>query len=203
MILAHVVLERSISAVMGVRSEYDELLFYVTFMRQFPNVMAPYCVALEKSVGAMLFCHRQGDCADEAAYLLIKYPHGHWEFPRGHVEDGESELETAYREIQEETNIVESQLVVLEGFRETFSFGYRARGGERVSRIKQNRCLFIRKRAVFFLAEVISDPDSILLSDEHTDHVWLPYAAAQQKLTHGNARRILKKAHKHLLSLHG
>ncbi len=37
--------------------------------------------------------------------LLIKNNYGNWSFPKGHVEKGESEQETAIRETKEETNI--------------------------------------------------------------------------------------------------
>ena len=37
--------------------------------------------------------------------LLIKQTMGHWGFPKGHVEKGETEIETAIREVKEETNL--------------------------------------------------------------------------------------------------
>ena len=85
--------------------------------------MAPYCIALEKSVGAVIFRRTQDASDVDVEYLLIQYPHGHWEFPRGHVEDGESELDTAYREIEEEVGITKDELRLVEKFREHFSFG--------------------------------------------------------------------------------
>jgi bis(5'-nucleosidyl)-tetraphosphatase len=166
---------------------------------QFPEVTAPYCIALEKSVGAVLFRVVRNDQQREAVeYLLIRYPHGHWEFPRGHVENGETEVQTAFREVEEETGIVESALRIRDDFREYFSFGYRARGSEKKERIAQKRCLLIRKKAVFYLAEVVGDFRNIELSDEHTDHIWLAYGESQKRLTHGNARKLLKKVHVYL-----
>lgn len=52
----------------------------------------------EKSCGAVIF-------KDELV-LLIKSVKGHWSFPKGHMEPNETELETAHREILEETNLV-------------------------------------------------------------------------------------------------
>lgn len=37
--------------------------------------------------------------------LLIKQTTGHWGFPKGHMEEGETEEETALREVKEETNL--------------------------------------------------------------------------------------------------
>ena len=37
--------------------------------------------------------------------LIIKHNKGHYGFPKGHMEKGENEIETAIRETKEETNI--------------------------------------------------------------------------------------------------
>ena len=51
----------------------------------------------EKSCGAIV--------VDDGKVLLVKHNAGHWDFPKGHVEEGETEIETAIREVKEETNI--------------------------------------------------------------------------------------------------
>ena len=55
----------------------------------------------EKSCGALVV--RRG--AESPEILLIKHNGGHWAFPKGHVEAGETEEETALREVQEETGL--------------------------------------------------------------------------------------------------
>ena len=37
--------------------------------------------------------------------LLIKHNKGHWDFPKGHMEEGETEKQTAVREVKEETHM--------------------------------------------------------------------------------------------------
>ena len=56
---------------------------------------------IEKSCGAVVI-NREGG---ETRYLLIANPSGIWGFPKGHMEAGETERETALREIREETGL--------------------------------------------------------------------------------------------------
>ena len=44
-------------------------------------------VIKEKSCGIVVF-HRKDE---ECEFLLLHYPEGHWDLPKGHVEEGESE----------------------------------------------------------------------------------------------------------------
>lgn len=55
----------------------------------------------EKSCGAVVFTRLKG----KIQYLLISSLEGIYGFPKGHVEAGESEEETALREISEEVGI--------------------------------------------------------------------------------------------------
>lgn len=157
--------------------------------KQFPQFLAPYCLALEKSVGAVVFRVYNG----ERHYLLIKYRNGHWEFPRGKMEHEETEIDTMRREIMEEVGITD--LMIMPKFRMSIRFFYSAQGHERSERKKEKSCIFIQKKAVFYLARVAADRP-VDLSHEHTDYLWLPYAHALEKLTYDNAKKVLKKAHK-------
>ncbi len=56
----------------------------------------------EKSCGGIIYKKEK----KIVQILLVKHTNGgHWSFPKGHVEDGETEIETALREIKEETNL--------------------------------------------------------------------------------------------------
>ncbi len=155
------------------------------------GALAPWCLALEVSVGAVVFRRIRGGGVQ---YLMIQYRHGHWEFPRGHIEEGETEEETMYREIQEETSL--TKLRPVKGFRESMSFSYTAKGNEREERIAANRCIFIYKKVHFYLVEAISG--EVELSHEHKNYAWLPFEAAYNKLTFDNGRRIITQAHEYL-----
>ncbi len=151
----------------------------------------PECVAMETSVGAVVFRRvRNGGIQ----YLMIQYRHGHWEFPRGHMEEGETEEETMYREIREETGLTD--LVPVDGFRESMSFTYTAKSQEREEREAEGRCIFVYKRVHFYLLE--SRGGTVQLSHEHKNYAWLPFSAAVSKLTFENGKRILRAAHDYI-----
>lgn len=70
----------------------------------------------EKSCGAIVYRKFHGN----TEILLIKHINsGHWSFPKGHVEAGETEVQTAHREILEETSI---DVIIDPTFRETVTY---------------------------------------------------------------------------------
>ena len=76
-------------------------------------------MSYEKSCGAIIFRKYHGN----TELLLIKHTSaGHWSFPKGHVEAGETEIETAKREIMEETSI---DVDICPGFREVVTYSPR------------------------------------------------------------------------------
>ena len=101
-----------------------------------------------------------------------------WDFPRGKVEKGETEEQTAVREIREETQL--SEVHIVPGFRKTTSWYYRWKG------------VNIYKEAVYFLAEVKSE--KVRISHEHVEFAWADYDAAMETLTYDNTKNILKAA---------
>lgn len=136
----------------------------------------------EYSAGAIIY-RKQGG---RKLYLLLHYRSGHWEFPKGHIEKGEEEKETAEREIEEETGI--RHLEFIEGFREPIKYYFR---------IKKKT---VFKTVVFYLARTRTK--KIRLSPEHTGYKWLYYKQAEKQLTFKNAKKIIEKA-SHFLSEKG
>ncbi len=127
----------------------------------------------EKSCGAVIY-----KINDEVKYLLLQYEAGHWDFVKGNVEEGESEQETAVRELREETGIVDAKF--FEGFREKISYFYKRQGST------------VYKEVVFFLME--TKTANIKLSFEHISFNWLTFDQAMRKLTFKNARDVLQKS---------
>ena len=124
---------------------------------------------------------------DHIEYLLLHYGAGHWDFPKGHIEVGETQQEAAHRELKEETGLT-AQLD--DNFLESFSYMFRSGPHKEL----------VQKTVYFFIGK--ANPGSVHLSDEHTDYQWLEYKQAVEQLTYDNAKNLLKKAHKHLLAHH-
>ena len=67
-------------------------------------------VQYEKSCGAVVFTRING----EIRYVIIQSLEGYYGFPKGHMEAGETEEQTALREIYEETGL---SVHILDAFR--------------------------------------------------------------------------------------
>ena len=65
----------------------------------------------EKSCGIMVF--------DNDKVLLVHQNEGHWSLPKGHVEENETEEETAIRETKEETNV---DAKIISNFRQVITY---------------------------------------------------------------------------------
>lgn len=128
----------------------------------------------ERSAGAVVFRRAKGS----PRYLLLRYPAGHWDLPKGNIEKGEEPLQTMVREVREETGIVD--LRVIPGFEKKIEYFYR-RDGKKV-----------HKTVVFFLAE--TSVEKVTISFEHQDYGWFDYAEAMKTVTYPNARRLIKES---------
>lgn len=142
-------------------------------------------VEWEVSVGAAIFRVEDG----RRLYLVLRYPSGHYDFPKGHVEVGESEEDTLRRETEEETGIKELSVFPV---RESIRYFYVAKGGERTRRRREGRGIRVFKQVHFYPAETTER--NIRISHEHTGFEWLPYGQAYDKLTFANAKRVLASA---------
>lgn len=145
-------------------------------------------ISYEVSAGAVVFrCESDGT----RRFLLLQYRHRHWDFPKGHVEAGETIEMAARRETEEETGLTGLRLV--SGFHRKVHFFYTAKGTERERRRKEGRALLIFKTVHFFLAESL-ETIPVRLSEEHLDGVWLPFERAIERATFDNAKSLLRLA---------
>lgn len=138
----------------------------------------------EKSAGAVIYRREE----DNIYYLLLHYKSKHWDFPKGHIEEGEREKETVRREVEEETGI--KDIRIIPGFKEWIKYLFRANYD--LKKEDKDKAPWIFKIVVFYLAE--TKTKEVKISHEHTGYKWLAYNEALKQLTHKNAKNILEKA---------
>lgn len=138
---------------------------------RYPHVSTIFC-RYEKSCGAIVL----RDDPSEKNILVVKNQNGNnWGFPKGHIEKGEIEKQTALREIEEETGL---KVTLIDGFREVsdyYSFGS------------------TKKRVVFFVAKADSS-EIVLQKEELASYKWVTLEEAIDLLVFKNNINILKKA---------
>lgn len=134
----------------------------------------------EKSCGAVVFTRIN----NEIKYLLIRSLTGVYGFPKGHVEDGETEEETALREVREEVGL---EVKLIPGFR---------REDEYLLPGKKDTL----KRVVYFLGEY-GNCDFTYQKEELTGAALYDYEDALTLLKFDGGKRILTEANEFLISL--
>ena len=130
----------------------------------------------EKSCGAIVI-YRNG--SDYYTLLVRNHNGRNYSFPKGHVEKGETEQETAIREVREETGL---NIEIIDSFREVADY-----------------CPFgkIKKRVVFFMAQTFSD--KVTLQEEEIDScIWVDLNEAHRRCTYENDLRVIRKAKENL-----
>jgi len=133
----------------------------------------------EKSCGAVIFRKHQ----NSYQFMIIQQRFGlHFGFPKGHVEENESELMTAKREVKEEVGL---DIKIFEHLRDVTSY---------------NPKPSVSKEVVYFLAEATSE--EIKLQEDEVDlAMWVNQDDVLDKLTYDSDKHIftnlLKKAKLH------
>ena len=126
---------------------------------------------MEKSCGVVLF--------NGTKVLLLQHPDGtkagHWDFPKGHIEIGETEIQTAVRELGEETGITHVHMIP--DFSHTISYNLTKKGHK------------IGKEVTFFIG--LTNETHVVLSHEHQAFAWLNFDEAFDRLTYENAKKTL------------
>lgn len=111
-------------------------------------------------------------------YLLLYYRHGYWDLPKGKLEEGETNLQAAVRELREETGL---EADILPGFEQSLSYMFKDPTGE-----------LVHKTVTFFVGTVHTK--EVALSHEHISYKWLSVRDALQELTYPNAQQVLAMA---------
>ena len=139
-------------------SEYDQNLKEVDIMEN--------QVKVEKSCGCIII--------DNEKILLVKQTKGFWSFPKGHMESGETELQTAIREVKEETNID-----VIPDENKRYVEEYMMENGN-------------KKQVVYFVARKTS-ADVKAQESEIADIKWLNFKDAYQTISYDYMKELILK----------
>lgn len=133
----------------------------------------------ERSAGVLVYrIAHASEGRPRRLFLLLDYGR-HWDYPKGHLEEGEDDRTAALRELQEETGITDVELADDFGYEITYDFHSSRKGP-------------VRKVVHFFVGKVTSE--SVRLSKEHVGAEWLELEAALARVTFENARNILAAA---------
>lgn len=136
---------------------------------------------LEFSAGIVVFNKKD----ERIEYLLLHYERGHWDFPKGHIEKGESKEDAAHRELKEETGL---EAAILPGFEYSFSY------------IFTNPHHELAKKTVYFFTGPAHSTD-VTLSFEHIGFKWLPYEQAMKQLTFKSAKDLLQATNEFVINM--
>ena len=132
----------------------------------------------EKSCGAVVFTRAGG----QIKFALVQQLAGFYSFPKGHVEKGETEQETALREIYEELQL---KPTLLEGFRTV---------DEHIIPHKPD----ITKQIVYFLGEY-ADQEIVFQREELLSAPLVTYEEAMALFQYESSKRILTEAYDYIL----
>jgi len=133
----------------------------------------------EKSCGAIVYKKEN----NEFEFLLVYMNNGNYGFPKGHMEANETELETAIREIKEETNL---DVELDSNFRCEISYLIEHKN--------------VMKDAVYFVAT----PTTFELKNQEgeiNECVWCSYDEVLEKLEFDNIKEVFTKAYNYIKTI--
>lgn len=111
--------------------------------------------------------------------LLIRDPYRNWGLPKGHLKRGEASADAALREVHEETGL---EVLSLGDELGTIDWYFRLQGR------------LIHKFCTFFLMTSSEGEAVPEVSEGITECLWLPAAAAVERISYDNARAVLQRA---------
>ena len=129
----------------------------------------------ETSCGAVVFTL----CGGERRYVIVRGKKGFFGFPKGHMEAGETEQETALREIKEETGL---SVQLIDGFRTE----------DEHPLIREGKPETIKK--IIYFAAVYENQETHAQESEITEIRLMTYEEAMKAFQFESSKRILAEA---------
>ena len=132
----------------------------------------------EKSCGAVVYNPKKH------SFLIIKMLNGNWGFPKGHTENQETDIQTAIREVTEETGI---NIKILDGFKKS---------------IKYIPFPEVLKEVIFFIG--ITEEEKVTIDkDEIEDYMWCSYEEALKMITYKPQRDVMESSLQFIKNYYG
>ncbi|KAK0168529.1 hypothetical protein PV327_002316 [Microctonus hyperodae] len=112
-------------------------------------------------------------------YLLLQTSYGqhHWTPPKGHVDEGENDMQTAIRETEEESGLKQDDLKIYHDVKQELNYNVNNEP----------------KTVIYWLAELIKEDRDAKLSDEHQDFAWLTLDNACKYANYRDLQQALTK----------
>lgn len=120
-----------------------------------------YCSLLSQPRGENMIVSAGIILIRDNKVLLLKNRKGHMDFPKGHVEPGESVLEAAIREFREETGLSDRDIQIVPGKEYKMKYLVIEKGEIQT------------KQVILFLAKYTGS-DEVKVSKEHSEYRWVP-----------------------------
>ncbi len=131
---------------------------------------------IEQSAGCIIFFKMEKNA--KPLFLVVHdIAHKNWGFPKGHKEPGETDKQTALREVKEETGL---DVKIIDGFKEMIE--YKMSNGK-------------TKQAIYFLAQA-KTKNVVLQDDELDNYAWLTFYEAIGRVTFVDTALLIEKARK-------
>lgn len=132
----------------------------------------------EKSCGAVVYN------PERQLFLIIKMLNGNWGFPKGHTENQETDIQTAIREVTEETGI---KIEILDGFKKS---------------IKYIPFPEVLKKVIFFIG-ITKEEKVVIDKGEIEDYMWCSYEEALKMITYKPQRDIMESSLQFIKNYYG
>lgn len=123
--------------------------------------------------------------------MQTSYGKNHWTPPKGHVDPGESDYQTALRETKEEAGFDEKDFRVVSDFKYELNYN-----------VTNHRDGIKRPKIVtYWLAEMVDPNCKVTMSNEHQDYKWLPLQEAMALGGYKDFNECLQKCEDKIKSL--
>ena len=136
------------------------------------------------SYGIIPVRKHSSDGIEKVEFLLVLHNAGHWSFPKGHREGDETPIETAQRELKEETGLACGIICTHRTLKTEYVF----------SKNQQK----VHKQVTYFIGFVESNANVCISSNEISDYAWLPYHKAKEHITFKTDKVTLSEAYAHI-----